>query len=211
MTLHELTMEIAGNKEGRLVLLGARPTMGKTSVAMGMALDLASQGKIVNYVSCSEKESFMIQHMEFINKGPLSEIQNQNINAPEPAAFSVADIAAFCENQPDAVFVDTIQELNKEQGSFNDLQKALKELADKLNCPVIVLSQLTDSIDKGLFHKPKVSDLAKTDLDASLFDEVMLFYRKSRYKANAPKTDCLIVFKNREEKFVWSDVTNCIM
>lgn len=151
MTLKELTAKVAAVKEGRLVLLGARPTMGKTSVAMGIALELAAQGKKVNYFSCSEKPAFMKQHLEFINRGPLSEDVQANIVPEGPMAFKLEEIEALCVNQPDAVFIDTLQELDKAGKEFADLQKALKEMSAKLGCPVIVLSQLTDKIDKRLF------------------------------------------------------------
>jgi len=209
MTLFDLSMRIAEEKKSSLVLLAARPTMGKTSIAMGMALDLAKEGKKVNFISFSEKEAFMKQHMEFINSGALSEIQQENLNTIAALGKGIADIAQLCSNQPDVIFVDSMKELEKDT-SIAEAEKALKEYSKTFACPVIVISSLTEKIDTRLFHKPRIKDLAASGLDVSIYDEVMLFFRKSHYSTKAPKDECCMVFKNGEESCKWSEITNCI-
>ncbi len=59
--------------------------------------------------------------------------------------------------------------------------EGLRDLAEKLDCPIIILSQLGRSVEKRRGHRPALCDLKGTGIVLDYFDKVLLLYRDDYY------------------------------
>ena len=86
----------------------------------------------------------------------------------------------------DVVIVDYLQ-IIKNDGHSKNSEKSLvrlKKLAKEINCPVIVLSQLSRMVDRREDHRPLISDIPGTDFIEYHFDKILLLYRDDYYWDN---------------------------
>ena len=104
--------------------------------------------------------------------------------------------------KPAIIIVDSLNLLNGDNSqSEYDINtkniKKLKNLSKKLNCSVIVLSQLV--LNNRLDRRPNLSDLKKVGDLESIADQIILLYQGDEYDTYSRKIDIveLIVAKNR--------------
>lgn len=168
--LDTLTGGLYGSK---LIVIGARPSVGKTAFSLAICMNAAMHGKKILYASLEMPESQLVER-EFATESlvPLNEITSENISADgwQKMAKSVGTLsnlpigyitkinsveelrkAAFKlyeNNGLDLICVDYIQLLrtkqkrNNRQEEVADFSRELKWLAQELNIPVIVNTQL---------------------------------------------------------------------
>lgn len=101
------------------------------------------------------------------------------------------------------VIIDYLQLIDREDGNVKDVQKVLKELAESVNYPILILSQLSGDIDERESHIPKIEDLKLTQLEENLFDEIFLLYRGAHYDKSVPKDLLELIMKNQILDFSW--------
>ena len=197
---------INGLNGGELVLIGGRPGMGKTSFALNLALNAANgfRDKERSGVAFFSMEQSSLQ----LSKRFLSTMTQIPFMTPEkgqitPEKFrQIVDAAAEFEKMP--LYIDDTPALTlaalcdrcrKMKGLglvvidylqlFKDKKKGsvlpkLKETAQKLNVPIIVLSQLTRAAENRKDKRPRLGDI-RTCKDLSVVDKVLFLYRESYY------------------------------
>lgn len=184
--LDELT---CGFQPGEYVVIGARPSHGKTVSALNMAQHNLNRGKTILIFSLEMQARELAGRMAsnatsiFYNKirsANLTDYDWQKITeyvantrslplfVDDQAGLHINDIASrsraiAAKQKIDAVFVDYLQ-LAKGDGETETIQigrvsTGLKNLAKELDCPVIALSQLNREIEKRAEARPKPSDL----------------------------------------------------
>ena len=80
-----------------------------------------------------------------------------------------------------------------------ELSRMIKLLARELNCPILLLSQLSRAPEQRADHKPILADLRESGAIEQDADEVIFLYRPWVYdKAQDPKEAAIIVAKNRD-------------
>nr|WDA98799.1 replication helicase subunit [Sciadococcus taiwanensis] len=103
------------------------------------------------------------------------------------------------------ILIDYLQLMNDAEKNHNRVQelskitRGLKSLSRELNIPIIVLSQLSRSVESRINKRPMLSDLRESGSIEQDADVVIMLYRDEYYEANTnePNIAELIVAKQR--------------
>jgi len=207
----ELDATITGLNRSDLIILAARPGMGKTS----FALNIARHASVV----CNRKVAFfslemgreqlasrMLSSESFVQStklrtGELSEaewtrlieggdiLSKAELYFDDTPGITVPEMKAKIRRQQgvDLIIIDYLQLMNSAKRIDNRVQEIseitrnLKIMAKELNVPVIALSQLARSSDKRNDHKPVLSDLRDSGSIEQDADIVLFLYREAYY------------------------------
>lgn len=197
----------SGLQKSELVIVAARPAMGKTAFALNIALNAAVKHDASVLIFSLEMGKEQLGNrllsmesrveMENIKKGTLDNndwnriflavdnLAKANVYIDDTPDLSVFEIKNKCrrlkaEKGLDLVVVDYLQLMKSEgraenrQQEISTLSRYLKLLAREMDCPVIVLSQLSRAPDQRPNHTPVLSDLRESgsieqDADIVLF------------------------------------------
>ena len=220
--LRDLDKFINGLNRSDLVLLAARPGMGKTSMALNVALNVAKKNpqKTVAFFSLEmSKEQLvtrLISNESFVDNkklvtGQLSmeewskigiaatALSQTDIRVDDNPSLSVAEMNAKCRRLDNLclVIIDYLQLMVS--AGVSDISRSLKIMAKELNVPVLCLSQLSRANESRQDKRPLLSDLRESGAIEQDADEVMFLYREDYYNKDTPEqnvAEC-IVAKNR--------------
>lgn len=212
--LYDLDQKLAGGvRPGQLIVVGARPGVGKSAIMRRFARDMARRGCIL-YASDEMTLADLNARDTAVYSGvPLPEVIRGKYDAADHAAIIGAE-AKIAEtsivNYVDpamtsstlraralelnarwpvvAVVLDYLQRLADPGRSGLERVgasiRAMKSLALELNVPVIVGSQLSRPTDKNVDIRPTLVDLRETGEIEQEADVVLLLYRASAHYAN---------------------------
>ena len=213
--LPDVDMAISGLNKSDLILLAARPGMGKTSFALNVLLQVGKfSGKTAVFFSLEmSREQLamrLISNEAFVDNkklvtGKLGEEDWTKIAAASAAlnqtqiliddnpSLSVADMNAKCRRIEDLgmVVIDYLQLMTTGRRNDNRVQEVaeitrnLKIMAKELNVPVICLSQLSRANESRSDKRPMLSDLRESGAIEQDADEVMFLYRDDYYNENS--------------------------
>lgn len=219
-------------KPGQLILLGGRPSMGKSAVALQIALHVArgGGGVVLSTLEMAPEAMAMRALSEqtgrngtAINYGdfekPLADWQMQKLGDAakqvaelpiqflsteyrDPAALyaGVKQAARWFENGPALVVIDYLQLLKADGRSrmeqITQISIALKELAMRLQVPVLALSQLSRALESREDKRPMLSDLRESGQLEQDADAVLFCYRDEYYiERDEPEPDDLEAYE----------------
>ncbi len=228
--LDEMT---SGMQKSDLIILAARPAMGKTAFALSLARNAAVKGKASVMIFSLEmaKEQLTQRLLSMESKVDLQTLKtgrlerrdwddlnvaldilsNSNIHIDDTAGISIMEMKSKCrrlkaEAGLDLVIIDYLQLMNPEGKADSRTQEIsvisrnLKLLARELDCPVLVLSQLSRAPEQRTDHRPMLSDLRDSGSIEQDADIVIFLYRDEYYnKEDTEKPgECeVIVAKHR--------------
>ncbi|MBQ2988259.1 MAG: replicative DNA helicase [Clostridia bacterium] len=208
-----LDRTIVGLGEGDLVLIGARPGMGKTSFAMNVATNIAksTQKNVCVFsleMSAEQLASRMLSSEALVDSyairsGNLStdqykkladaaaDLSESNILIDDTTGITVTRMKAKLRRVKNLglVVVDYLQLMQGERNSDNrvlevgDISRGLKILAKELKIPVICCAQLSRGPESRTDKRPMLSDLRDSGAIEQDADIVMFLYREEYYKA----------------------------
>ena len=196
---------------GDLIIIAARPSMGKTAFALDGARSLAiDRGHPIMFFSLEMTAEQLVHRLLAGHSGV--EIKKKNMNAQESStvvgaagdiaaapiiidetpAISIGEIKARARQQQRrralaGVFVDYIQLVTPSRSSDNrstevgEITSGLKALARELRCPVFALSQLNRSVELRADRRPVMSDLRESGSIEQDADVVTFLYRDEYY------------------------------
>ena len=216
--LDELT---SGLQKSDLVIIAARPAMGKTAFALNVAQNAAiKSGASVLIFSLEMSKAQLGQRllaresrveMQKLKTGnierndwdrinmALDSLSRANIHIDDTPGVSVLEMKNKCrrlksEKGLDLIVIDYLQLMKAEgradsrQQEISTLSRYLKLLAREMDCPVIVLSQLSRAPEQRQDHRPILSDLRESGSIEQDADIVMFLYRDDYYnKENSEK------------------------
>ena len=209
--LDEMT---SGMQKSDLIILAARPAMGKTAFALSLARNAAVKGKASVMIFSLEmaKEQLTQRLLSMESKVDLQTLKtgrlerrdwddlnvaldilsNSNIHIDDTAGISIMEMKSKCrrlkaEAGLDLVIIDYLQLMNPEGKADSRTQEIsvisrnLKLLARELDCPVLVLSQLSRAPEQRTDHRPMLSDLRESGSIEQDADIVIFLYRDEYY------------------------------
>ena len=219
----EIDFYTEGFSAGDLVVVAARPSVGKTSLGLAMAFNMAKRGHPTLVFSLEMDTKQVVSRFLAMNsRTDLLALRTGNVFDTE-AASSLANLPILIDDTPglsimelrtkarrasthdrlEVIMVDYIQLMRTGEHEENRVQeiatitKNLKSLARELSVVVIGLSQLSRAAgDSGL--EPKLSTLRESGAIEQDSDVVLMLWRdKEETAAGAPKLIHGSIAKNR--------------
>ena len=212
--IEELDKTIMGLNKTDLILLAARPGMGKTSFALNIASNIAinTENSVAFFSLEMSKEQLVSRiiasqgHIpsKNIKTGDLSEeewenllkisdiISKSNMYIDDTSGIKIPEMKARLRRleKVDLVIIDYLQLMtgtNKNQNrvqEISEITRELKIMAKELDVPVITLSQLSRASEQRAEHKPLLSDLRDSGSIEQDADIVLFLYRQGYYEDN---------------------------
>lgn len=207
-----LDSTITGLNRSDLIILAARPGMGKTSFALNIALHAAKKGrKKVAFFSLEMTKEQLVSRLlstegliqgtklrtgeldddEWVRLIEAADVINKTqIYLDDTPGITVNEIKAKLRRlkEVDLVIVDYLQLMsssriiNNHVQEISEITRNLKILAKEINVPVITLSQLSRASEQRTEHKPQLSDLRDSGSIEQDADIVLFLYRDDYYK-----------------------------
>ena len=168
---YDLDRMTAGLQAGDLVVLAARPSMGKTALAINIAEHVA------------------------LNEGLPVAVFSMEMGAAQLAVRIVGSIGRIDQShlrtgklteEEWPRLTETIEKL-RTISLHIDESAGLKMLARELKCPVLALSQLNRSVEQRPDKRPMMSDLRESGAIEQDADIIMFIYRDEYYTKEACK------------------------
>lgn len=208
----------SGLQRSDLIIIAARPAMGKTAFALNIAQNAAlKSGATVLLFSLEMAKEQLGQRllsmesrveMQRLKTGELEKndwdrinmaldsLSKTNIHIDDSPGISVLEMKNKCrrlkaEKGLDLIVVDYLQLMKAEgksdnrQQEISALSRYLKLLAREMDCPVIVLSQLSRAPEQRPDHRPILSDLRESGSIEQDADIVMFLYRDDYYNEDS--------------------------
>ena len=205
---------LAGMAKSDLVLVGARPGMGKTSFCLNIASNVAAQtGKTVCIFSLEMSAEQLVNRMVSseamvdsykLRTGELSEedwesvaraaaqLAKCDILIDDTAGITVTGMKAKLRRVKNLglVVIDYLQLMQSDKKTDNrvnevgDISRAMKLMAKELMVPVICCSQLSRGPESRTDKRPMLSDLRESGSIEQDADVILFLYRDEYYKTN---------------------------
>lgn len=202
-------VQISGSK---LILIAARPKMGKTALALSIARKLAYQGVKVGFLSIEmDKEALSdrllsieadINSLLFYARNSLDAQAIRNItNAAEnlstlpiyvdDADCKIQDVERKCRKFKkmgcEVIFIDQLSKIRGKAGqskfeTYTDNCSTIAILKKELRLPIFLLCQLNRNVEQREDKRPTPADLKQTGMLEEDADMIFLIYRPGYYK-----------------------------
>ncbi len=210
----DLDRVITGLNRSDLIILAARPGMGKTSFALNIARNVACKSKkSVAFFSLEMSKEQLASRLlssealvggtklrtgkltdeEWQRLIPASDIlKNANLYIDDTPGITITEMKSRLRRlrQIDLVVVDYLQlmsstrRIDSRVNEISEITRSLKIMAKELNVPVITLSQLSRASEQRPDHRPQLSDLRDSGSIEQDADIVLFLYREGYYDKN---------------------------
>lgn len=194
-----------GANRGALVILGARPSMGKTALALNIATNVAREYSVLFLSQEMQTGELLDRALASLGSIPLGAIiggdmtpeqwesvvsatealQDMNLHLDDQPALSIFDVRSKArltkrKHGLDMIVVDYLQLMSGDGDSRNqqieEISRGLKALAKELNIVVLALSQLSrNAANKS---RPQLSDLRDSGAIEQDADIVLFVHRE---------------------------------
>jgi len=204
----------SGWQRGDLIILAARPSMGKTALAVNMSHHAATAGETpVGFISLEQPRSQIVQRL-MASTGRIdgsrlrsarmtgdewSRFYAVNLNEPiyiiDKPSMNIIEVRAQARrlksrHKIGLLVIDYLQlvtdpRARSREQEIGGISRALKALAKELDIPVIVLSQLNRNVEQRRDRHPMLSDLRESGSIEQDADLVMMIYRDRVYNPDS--------------------------
>ena len=210
----ELDDAMGGLNKTDLIIVPARPAMGKTAFMVNMLLKCGGRPGVISGEQGAEQMgirsvciSGCVNHHDLrtgnidedewgkISSGLalFNEKQGRLFDKPAPTMLDIEKIARkwVYKHNVDVLFIDYAQRIRHEDPrkektqAMSDIAMRLKELARELDIPIIALAQVNRACESRPDKRPQMGDIA----DASAFEKeadlIMTLYRDEVYNEDS--------------------------
>ena len=179
-------------RKGNLIIISARPKVGKTTVAINIAANIAKNKKVL-FISLEMRTQEIIQ--KFYNMSARSNCgadidraqtlirQRLNLRIIDGATMSIGDIKQLIRKEkPEVLFVDQLdcllidKKIERHDLRVGENVMALKSLATTTETAIILLHQLNRGADKD--ERPGLTHLKDTSIVEQKCDAALLLWSK---------------------------------
>ena len=202
-----------------LYVVGARPGMGKTSVAVNLAEYIGASRRVL-FISLEMERNQVTAKRIALQSGisynalmtgrltdedekvlpiALQKVESRAVDVVDEDVGTVADLAALvtARSDYDIVFVDYLGILTPSQEDaqkpryeqITNISRDLKALAKRSHIPIVVLAQLNRENTKTANKRPTLTDLRDSGAIEQDADGVIMLHRKSYYEDEKPKQE----------------------
>lgn len=205
---------------GELILIGARPSQGKSGLGFQIATGVAKHGKVHVFSLEMDHESVAARQVSIAINRPLDYIQSGRVTVSEVERTrldlsklnfviddrSTLNIYQICDaarmqnkkGKTDLIVIDYIQIISYDRkanivAELGEISLQLKNLARELRIPIIALSQLNRNSEYREAGEPQLSDLKGSGQLEQDADIVALIHRTKE----EPTLAKIIIAKNR--------------
>lgn len=207
--LDDLDEGVSGLQRSKLIVCGGRPGMGKTSLALGIARHVARELQAPVYYHSTGLDRIEVTRrilgaeseiaVERLRDGRLRDHEWQKLSQTigrvvetglfisDSADATVRDIQQVAKYLYSAlghlglVIVDHIQQVDSGGLVRNAQNQLYKRLAQEIDCPVLLLAQVSPLVERRHNRRPVLSDLTRVGDLEDRADIVMMLYRDEVY------------------------------
>jgi replicative DNA helicase len=231
--LLDLDARTSGFQASDLIILAARPSMGKTAFSLSVAQQAAlkANAKILFFSLEMSKEQLGMRLLSMESRVDSQKLKTGQLEREEWDRITMAldtlgkgditidatpgirlmEIKNKCrrlkaERGLDLIILDYLQLMEHDgradsrQQEITAMSRGLKQLAREMNCPILVLSQLSRAPEQRSEHRPILSDLRESGAIEQDADLVLFLYRDEVYNPETtekPGICEVIIAKNR--------------
>ena len=200
-----------GFHRGELIILAARPGMGKTAFMLNMIIRQIKNGEKVMIFSLEMSKKSLIERMismisgvnlQKIRRGNITEneLENiikafdflddfkENIVIIDKSNMTINEIKLeIRKHKVDVVYIDYLQlinsssEYNNRNVEVGEVSRVAKVMARELDIAVVMLAQLSREVERRTNKKPVLSDLRDSGEIEQNADIVLFLYRSDYY------------------------------
>ena len=218
----DLDKATAGLHEGELIILAARPGMGKTAFALNIATNAAmTTDKAVAIFNLEMSAEQLVNRMisavgqiegDKLKTGMLndndwkryteamSELADTNIYIEDDASVTASEIKAKCRRLATSpkglglVVIDYLQLVTTGgRVEVSEISRAFKTMAMELKVPVIALAQLSRNAERRESNQPRLADLRESGSIEQDADLVLFLNRQDYFEAKTAENKSNIV------------------
>lgn len=205
-----------GFRPGNLIVLAGRPAMGKTSLGVNIAYQVARSSVPALFLSMEMPEqeladrliaqagsvflsSVLAGDMEGDNGDRImcavSILENLPLVIDDQGGLTLFDVASKARSVKrkhglGLLVIDYLQLMSGDGDNRNQqieqITRGLKALAKELDIPIIALSQLSRKCEERTNKRPMSSDLRESGAIEQDADVILFVYRDEEYNPNSP-------------------------
>ena len=213
----DIDRQLAGGfRPGNLIVLAARPGMGKTSLALNIAYQVAKKGSTSLFLSMEMPEQELADrliaqagsvYLSSVMDGKMegesgdrimcgvSVLDNIPLVIDDQGALTLFEVASKARSVKrkyglSLLILDYLQLMSGDGDNRNQqieqITRGLKALAKELDIPIIALSQLSRKCEERTNKRPMNSDLRESGAIEQDADVILFVYRDEEYNPNSP-------------------------
>jgi replicative DNA helicase len=201
---------LGGMRGGTLTVMAGRPSMGKSTLALNIANNMATRNKNVLFYSLEMQQVQLMMkivasetdiNLNKVDNDTLSEDENnrwykalakagdKTMTILDRGNIAVRDIVSKArqihgQTGIDCIVIDYLQimkyDKNREISELGNITRELKYLSKELDIPIILLSQLSRGVEQRENKRPLMSDLRSSGEIEQDADCIMV-YRDEYY------------------------------
>ena len=202
---------LGGMRGGTLTVMAGRPSMGKSTLALNIANNMATRNKNVLFYSLEMQQVQLMMkivasetdiNLNKVDNDTLSEDENnrwykalakagdKTMTILDRGNIAVRDIVSKARQMNgqtgiDCIVIDYLQimkyDKNKEISELGNITRELKYLSKELDIPIILLSQLSRGVEQRENKRPLMSDLRSSGEIEQDADCIIMVYRDEYY------------------------------
>lgn len=196
---------------GNMIILAARPGMGKSALAFQICSNIADAGHKVHFYSYEMSRQQLIQrYISMKSKIDSRKIQQRHLSPQEieliktvkvsknltiidDVRLNVTRIISNIENmdeadRPKLLVIDYLQLMtnsdvksNNREQEVSEISRSIKLAAKRLGIPIIALSQLSRKVEDRQGKRPRMADLRESGALEQDADVIGFIYREAYY------------------------------
>lgn len=204
--------KIGGFEPSQLIVIAARPSVGKTSFALNMLWNIAKQGHQTSFFSIETTGKNVLQRLLAtitgieLNRiknvqdltpdeltqltGAVDQILKLGININDDSTTTPQDIRSQAmkhSDKPQVIFIDYLQLMETDTNvdrrvAVEKISRDLKIIANETGAIIVVLSQLNRGVESRNDKRPMLSDMKESGGIEADASMAMMLYRDDYYE-----------------------------